>query len=282
MLSRSIPITVVVSTKNEERNLSRCLQPLAQFSEIVVVDSLSEDATPDIARRFGAKVLQFDWNGRYPKKRNWVLLNYSFNTEWVLFLDADEVVSDDFCKAAAAAVQSKRRNGFWLSYTNYFLGKRLRHGVAQRKLALFRIGSGLYEKIDERGWSKLDMEVHEHPIIEGAVGEIGVPIEHSDFRGIDKFLDRHRDYAAWEAQRFLLLERESGPGASTLTDRQRFKYKNIQKWWYPWFYFAYTYIAKRGFLDGAAGFYYAFYKAWYFLTVRLLIAEFSKIGASGR
>jgi glycosyltransferase involved in cell wall biosynthesis len=98
--------------------------PLARFSEVIVVDSASTDATPQVVRHFGAKLLQFEWNGRYPKKRNWVLLNHELSTKWVLFLDADEIV----------------------------------------------------------------------------------------------------------------------------------KYGNIERWWFPWIYFAYTYVAKFGFLDGPAGF----------------------------
>jgi glycosyltransferase involved in cell wall biosynthesis len=268
-----LPVSVVVPVKNEERNLGRCLAALTRFSEVIVVDSGSTDATPQIARNHGATLLQFVWDGAFPKKRNWVLLNHRFATDWVLFLDADEIVSEAFCEEVEQAIRSSQHNGYWLNYSNHFLGRRLKYGVPQKKLALFRVGSGLYERIQEASWSKLDMEVHEHPIIEGPVGEIGATIEHNDFQGLGKFIDRHRDYAIWEANRVLLLRREEILRDDTLTKRQTFKYRNIDRWWFAWFYFAYTYILKRGFLDGVAGFYYAFYKAWYFLSIRLLIAE---------
>jgi glycosyltransferase involved in cell wall biosynthesis len=275
--ARVIPISVVVPVKNEEKNLARCLEQLGRFAEVIVVDSMSVDATLEIVHRFGARVVQFQWDGRYPKKRNWLLINHPPAQPWVLFLDADEVVDERFCDAAAAAVMDARYNGYWLNYTNYFLERKLDHGVPQRKLALFRVGSGLYERIDEVGWSKLDMEIHEHPVIEGPVGEIEAKIEHHDFQGLSKFIDRHRNYAIWEARRYLLLERElrvqKGEKNRKLTSRQRFKYGNLERWWYPWVYFGYTYVMRRGFLDGAAGFYYACYKAWYFTTVRLLIHE---------
>ena len=61
-----------------------------------------------------------------------------------------------------------------------------------------------------------------------------------------------------------------------LTPRQRSKYRNIDKWWFAWAYFAWSYFARRGFADGAAGFSYAFYKLWYFRTIRLLIAELER------
>jgi hypothetical protein len=190
----------------------------------------------------------------------------------VLFLDADEFVYETFCDAVAVAIGTGDANGYWLTYTNYFLGMRLRYGLAQRKLALFRVGRALYEKIEEDGWSRLDMEIHEHPVVTGSVGEIAVPIDHRDDKGVARFLEKHIDYARWEARRFKKLQSE--PDAwHNFTKRQRFKYRHLAKWWYPIFYFVFTYFVKRGFLDGGAGFHYAFYKAWYFHTIRLVIRE---------
>lgn len=268
-----IPLTVVIPVKNEEVNLAKCLRALKRFSHVVVVDSGSTDRTPEIAEDHGAELINFKWDGKYPKKRNWFLQTYAVKTDWVLFLDADEIVNSDFCNEVRDSVLNAAVSGFWLNYTNYFLGKPLRYGLAQRKLALFRVGSGSYERIEEDQWSKLDMEIHEHPIINGTLGEIAAQIDHNDDRGVAKFIERHKDYALWEAKRIIALKVKSGQDAPHLTDRQRFKYRHLTKWWYPGFYFVYTYIIKRGFLDGAAGFYYALYKAWYFLTVRLLVQE---------
>lgn len=268
----TIPVTVAIPVKNEEVNLAACLARLARFAEIVVIDSGSTDRTPEIAASFGARLVEFTWNGRYPKKRNWFLLNDPPTQPWVLFLDADEFVDDAFCDAIAMAIEKEGCNGYWLTYTNHFLGHPLRHGLVQRKLALFRVGRALYEKIEEDGWSRLDMEIHEHPIVEGAVGEIGLPIDHRDDKGLARFLEKHVDYARWEAQRYGKLQGNADAWRH-FTGRQRFKYRHLAKWWYPGFYFLFTYIAKRGFLDGAAGYHYAAYKAWYFRTIRLLINE---------
>ncbi|MCP9234081.1 glycosyltransferase family 2 protein [Mesorhizobium sp. LMG 17147] len=272
MSDSKISITVVVPVKNEETNLGKCLSRLSRFSEVIVVDSSSTDRTPAIANEYGANIVNFNWDGKYPKKRNWLLLNVPLRNEWVLFLDADEFVDAAFCDAVDRATQDPSQCGFWLNYDNFFLGRRLRFGVPQRKLALFRVGKALYEQIDEDHWSGLDMEVHEHPIIDGPVGEIAARIEHNDDRGIIKFVDRHRDYAVWEANRIVRL-RSSGVALNKMTHRQRLKYGNLSKWWYPWAYFVITYFLKFGFLDGSAGFQYAFYKTWYFQTIRLLISE---------
>src|SRR6056297_239695 len=267
-----LPVTVAIPVKNEEANLAACLERLSRFAEIVVIDSGSTDRTREIAEGFGARVVDFTWDGHYPKKRNWFLLNAPPTQPWVLFLDADEFVDAAFCDALSDAVAREDIDGYWLTYTNHFLGRPLRHGLSQRKLALFRVGKALYEKIEEDGWSRLDMEIHEHPIVEGRVEEISVPIDHRDDKGVARFLEKHIDYARWEARRFVALQ-SNADAWTQLTDRQRFKYRHLAKWWYPAFYFLFTYLAKRGFLDGAAGFHYAAYKAWYFRTIRLLIRE---------
>ncbi len=267
-----LPVTVAVPVKNEEANLARCLECLGRFAEIVVIDSESQDRTGEIAREFGARVVNFRWDGRYPKKRNWFLMNEPPTQDWVLFLDADEFLNDAFCDEVADAIKKGDKDAYWLSYDNYFLDKPLRHGIAQRKLALFRTGVALYEKIDEDGWSQLDMEIHEHPIVYGEIGDISATVDHRDYKGLAHFITKHRDYAQWEASRYDLLKRDAA-AMTDLTSRQQFKYRHITKWWFSWFYFGVTYFAKFGILDGSAGFHYAAYKAWYFQTIRLLIKE---------
>ncbi len=270
--SHKINITVAIPVKNEQLNLDRCIQRLKRFREVVVIDSGSTDGTKEIAENHGARVIDFKWNGKFPKKRNWFLLNFSVASDWVLFLDADEFVSDEFCDEIDTATRDGDCNGYWLKYTNYFLGRKMRFGVPQRKLALFKVGSGLYEQIDEHDWSQLDMEIHEHPIIDGKIGQIYASVDHQDMQGISRFVGKHREYALWEARRFAELE-NSPEIWQQFTQRQRFKYRNLDKFWYPWFYFIFSYFVKLGLLDGSVGFHYAFFKTWYFQTIRLLIAD---------
>ncbi len=280
-MNQPIPVSIVIPVRNEEANLDRCLAALKRFDDVIILDSASVDRTCDIALEHGARVLQFLWDGRYPKKRNWFLLNHTPRYPWVLFLDADEFVTEEFCSALLRAIEKTDHVGFWLNYSTYFLGKRLKYGIAQRKLALFRVGAGLYERIDEDRWSNLDMEVHEHPVLSGTVGEIAAPIDHRDDRGIVKFIDRHRDYAQWEARRYHRIHSD-GLTIVSMTRRQKIKYKYIKYWWYPFAYGAAQYILKRGIFDGYAGFSYAFYKIWYFYTVRLLIASMEISHLHGR
>src|SRR3954447_10137763 len=95
-MTSKIPLTIVIPVWNEEANLGACLSHLCEFQEVLVVDSGSTDRTVELASAYGAKVMQFRWEGGFPKKRNWVLQTHEFHTDWVLFLDADEEVTNEF------------------------------------------------------------------------------------------------------------------------------------------------------------------------------------------
>lgn len=278
--SSALPLTIVVPVKNEASNLPACLASLPPVREVLVVDSGSVDRTAEIAREFGARVIDFQWNGRFPKKRNWVLETYAFGSPWVLFLDADERLTPEFNAALSAALARREVAGYWLNYTNWFMGRRLRHGVRQRKLALFRIGAGAYERIEDSNWSALDMEVHEHPQLEGRVEEIPQPIEHNDFRGLHHYLARHNEYSTWEARRYAALAGDP-EALARLTPRQRAKYRNLTRWWFCLAYFLTNYVLRLGMLDGGPGLAHSLLKASYFIEVRLKILELRQQAGAG-
>ena len=300
-----LPVTVVIAVKNEERNLPLCLERLSRFLKIVVIDSGSTDQTQTIAAKFGCEFIPFKWDGHYPKKRNWYLLNHRLDTPWVFFLDADEYVTEAFVNELERAITNTQHSGFWVNYSNYFLGQELKHGVPQLKLPLFKVGAGLYERIDEDAWSSLDMEVHEHPVLQGSVGELKSKIDHNDFKGLHSYIAKHNEYSSWEARRYMKLRNAGvtmgapgaavsthGNGASAPTEKisstnsvirdqhftniQRRKYNNLTRWWLAPAYFLYTFFYKLGFLDGRAGYAFARMKAIYFWQIRLKIAELER------
>lgn len=269
-----LPVTIVIPCKNEALNLPECLRALGDsFHEVVVVDSNSSDDTPGIASRSGAVLLNFCWDGRFPKKRNWVLRNYKFNTTWVLFLDADERVTAAFIADLRRNLADTDKVAFWLRFNNWFLGQPLRYGDPFRKLALFRVGHGEYEQFPEEYWSHLDMEVHEHPILDGPIGVIESALEHRDFHGIEHYRRKHRAYAQWEARRFRWFNTAPKEAWRSLTNRQKFKYRNLDRWWLPWVYWFSCFVVKRGFLDGYAGWRFAIEKLRYFRSIRACILE---------
>jgi glycosyltransferase involved in cell wall biosynthesis len=276
-MTAPLPVTVAIPILNEAHNLAECLARLRRFARVVVIDSGSTDHSQEIAVASGAEWLEFRWNGRFPKKRNWFLRTQSLETPWVLFLDADEFVNDRFCNELSRVLPTTRHAGFWLWYDNWFMGRRLRYGDTNRKLALFRVGAGEYERIDEDHWSPLDMEIHEHPVLKGSTGEIYSRIEHRDNRGLAYWREKHDAYSTWEAKRALLLRGAGKTDAlRQLSRRQRQKYASLGKPWLPYAYFMHAYLIRRGFLDGYPGFAYALEKARYFRDIgsklRALIA----------
>jgi len=273
-MSLKIPVTVVIPVKNEELNIVHCLQRVSGFDQIMVIDSNSTDNTAKIAREHGVEVHQFDWNGQFPKKRNWVLRNLPIKNDWVLFLDADEYMTDEFIIELQQAIKNPDYNGYWIVFVNYFMGRQLKHGDPFKKLPLFKVGTGEYERIQEDSWSHLDMEVHEHPIIEGKVGSFKSTIIHNDYKGLEKYIARHNAYSTWEANRFMTLKKEGFKG---LNKRQKFKYKLMESGFLPMVYFVGSYIIKLGFLDGKEGYFFAKYKANYFLQIQTKINELKKI-----
>jgi glycosyltransferase involved in cell wall biosynthesis len=268
-----IPVTVVIPIRNQASELGRCLEALRNMADVVVVDSGSADGTVNIAQQWGATVLQFNWNGGFPKKRNWVLTTYSFTTDWVLFLDADEVVTPEFVHELSDALTSTRYVGYWVNFTNHFQSRLLRYGVQQRKLALFRVDAGLYERVEDPGWSDLDMEIHEHPVLNGAVGKLRSRIRHEDHSNLFKFIERHNKYSTWEARRYLAYSINSAASHTVRTFRQRIKYALLESPWLSILYFVYTYCLLGGVLDGPAGLHYAIHKAKYFFDISQKIAE---------
>lgn len=269
-----LDLTIALPVRNEERNLPGCLNAIGKglAKKIIIIDSGSTDATQQIAVDFGAEVVNFKWDGKFPKKRNWFLRNHAPDTKWILFLDADEYLTESFKKELRESLTKDDKVGYWLSYTIYFLGKQLKGGYPLRKLALFRIGAGEYERIDEDQWSKLDMEVHEHPILTGEVGVIRNKIDHQDFRGVSHYVIKHNEYASWEAGRF--LKTAGDPEISSKwTWKQKIKYRLMNSVLIGPAYFCGSFFLLGGFRDGARGWAFAVLKMSYFTQVYCKIHE---------
>ena len=266
-------VTIVIPARNEAKNLRRGIPLCSKLGHVLVVDSSSTDETVVVSHELGAEVIKFKWDGQFPKKRNWTLHNYDFQTEWVLFLDADEFVTDAFIAEVKSSISHTSHDGFWLRFDDHFMSRRIRYGVPFRKLALFRVGAGEYERIDEDNWSHLDMEVHEHPVLQGTTGEIQSPIEHNDFRGIKHYITKHNEYSSWEVARYFRLLDEQGAEWDGMTQRQKIKYHNLDKWWWAPAYLIMNFFLRGGFLDGSDGLNFALMKFFYFYQIRLKIIE---------
>ena len=248
---------------------------LADFDEVIVVDSHSTDKTPDIVKSFGYQLVEFDWNGHFPKKRNWTLRNVPIRNEWVFFVDADEYMTPDFMNGLRNAFKDTKDNvGYWIYYTNYFMGRLLKHGDPIHKLALFKKTAGEYERIDaeddDKNWGYAGLELHEQPVLTGgSIGTISGKVDHKENRGLEAYIKKHNEFSTWEAVRFLKNTKEK----KELTFRQKVKYSLMDSWWLSHLYFIYIYLYKLGFMDGHAGYVYAQLKKQYFFNIKAKIDE---------
>ena len=274
MYNTSLDLTIAIPIKNEAKLLQGCLDAIGKdfANKIVIIDSGSTDDSLDIANKNNIEVIQFNWDGQFPKKRNWFLQNYTPQTKWILFLDADEYLTDDFKNEIRLNLKNSNKVGYWLTYSRYFLGKKLKGGYPLLKLALFQVGAGEYEKIEENNWSQFDMEIHEHPILNGSTGKIKSEIDHLDFRSISHYISKHNEYASWEAQRILKSLNDKNISA-TWTWKQKLKYKLMLTPFIGPLYFLGNYFLLAGFRDGSRGFAFSILKAAYFTQVYCKVVE---------
>ena len=144
------PVSVIIPVKNEGNNIQRCLEHLRWAEEIFVVDSQSIDETLKIANDLGVNVVQFRFNGTYPKKKNWALENLPFRNEWVLIVDADEVIPPGLAEEITDALQHPNGfDGYFINRRFFFLGRWLNHCgyYPSLNLRLFKHRLGRYERM---------------------------------------------------------------------------------------------------------------------------------------
>lgn len=284
-----IPVSVVIPALNEEDNLPACLTSVLPAEEIFVVDSQSTDKSAEIAESYGAKVIQFHFNGRWPKKKNWSLENLPFSHEWVLIVDCDERITPELWAEIETAIQNPNYQGYYLNRRVYFLGTWLRHGgrYPDWNLRLFKHEQGRYENLGTEGVPNTgDNEVHEHVILKGQVGYLKQDMIHEDFRDLFHWIERHNRYSNWEARVYYNLlqgQEDTGTiGANLFGDavqRKRF----LKKVWVklpfkPLLRFLLFYIIERGFLDGRAGYIYARLLSQYEYQIGVKLYELRQFG----
>jgi glycosyltransferase involved in cell wall biosynthesis len=262
-----IPVSVVIAARNEAKNLPRCLQALRDAGEIYVIDSQSSDDTVEIARSLGAKVVQFHYQGGWPKKRQWAMETLPLAYDWILLLDADEVLTPELAKEIRSAIQNHAMDGYSIQLRTWFLGRALHHGdVGLWKLALFRRGKGRFEcRLKEQNASMADMEVHEHVVVEGATAKLRNPLTHHNVESLSHYIRKHDEYSNWEAR--VLLQRENDrelPASLFGTQAQRRRWLKLKLFAVPGspvLLFLYRYVLRLGFLDGVPGLIYCGFQA---------------------
>ena len=221
-------ISAAIITKNEERNIGRCLESLGWVDEIVVVDSGSTDRTLEICEKRGCKVIKSEWLGFGPTKQ---LAVDSVSNDWVLSIDADEEVTPELAREIQETLAEEEiRAGYKIRRPSMYLGKWIRHSGwgKQYKPRLFDRKKGRFT----------DTVVHETVRIEGEVGRLRHPLKHYTYPDLATVKSKMESYAEWGVQS---LE-EKGVRPSRLN-----AYTHS-----AWTFFR-TYVICAGFLDGRIG-----------------------------
>ena len=263
-----LPISVIVPVRNEARNLPRCLESLAGFGEIYVIDSQSTDETAEIAGSHGARVVQFDYAGGWPKKRQWAMDTLPLAYDWVLLLDADEIVTPELASEIRRAIQNPDVAGYFIRLQLLFLGSVLRHCDASFwKLSLFRKGRGHFEcRLKDQDASMADIEIHEHVVVDGETEQLQNSLVHHNVDSLSRYIVKHNEYSNWEARVLTRAESDRQEISANLfgnqAQRRRWLKRNLFRLpGSPVLLFLYRYVFRLGFLDGVPGLIYCSFQA---------------------
>ena len=270
------PLSVLIPVRNEAANLTACLTTVAFADEVVVIDSASSDSTVEIARKAGAGVVQFDWNGRFPRKKNWALENVPWRHEWVLIIDADERITPELEREITSAIKRPNVDGFYLNRRFWFLDGWIDHCgyFPSWNLRLFRHRKGRYERMEAFVANNSgDNEVHEHVLLDGQVEYLFSPMEHYAFADIATFVEKHNRYSTWEAavrEQFASGAEghmRASPFGNALERRRWLKRVTLRIPCRPLLRFIYSYLIKQGFRDGRRGWILCRLLGWYELLI---------------
>ena len=252
-------VSVLIPTLNEGSNIADCLASVAWSDDIVVVDSGSRDGTSELARGQGARVVDFQWNGRFPKKKNWAIENVDWKHDWLLILDADERITPELAREIHETAASVDVDGYFINRRFMFMGQWIRHCgyYPSWNLRLFRHRMGRYEKLHSGDTGSGDNEVHEHAVLEGKTAYLKHDMLHFAYPDINTWVEKHNRYSNWEA-RVQIETRSSQPQAEIVG-----QHVSARRWlrdmsrhlpFRPALRFLYSYVLKRGFLDGYPGY----------------------------
>ena len=245
------PVSVLVLTYNEEDNLPRCLDSVAWADDVLVVDSFSTDRTVEIARARGARVLQRAFD-TFAGQRNFGIDQGELRHDWVLHLDADEVVPDALRDELLDVVRTGGKPAYRVASRMMFQGKWLRHAgmypayqvrFGRRDCLRFKqVGHGQRE----------DLPPEE-------VGTLEHDLEHYSFsKGLHEWFAKHNRYSSDEAaealgQRAGAIDWAALAAPDRTRRRRALKALAARMPMRPSLRFVYMYVLRRGFLDGRAG-----------------------------
>ncbi len=243
--------TAILLTFNSEETLGATLSRVRLVSdEIFVVDSFSKDGTAELARSFGAVVVEHEFV-HYGAQRNWAIDNLPISKPWQLHLDADEVMDDQLVSAILALPDHPEHSGYFLPRYLRFLGRVLRHGGMSPTwhLRLFRTGVGRCE----------DRRYDQHFTLAGTTGKLPGSVIDDVRMSLSEWTARHNRWSDGEVAELDSQQigvRVQADAHGNPIERKRFlrqKYNQLPLFVRPFVLFFYRYFVRLGFLDGTEG-----------------------------
>ncbi len=241
-------VTAIIITKNEEKNIETCLRALGFADEILIVDDYSTDKTIVLAEKYGARVVKNKLNS-FSEQRNFGLERVS--NEWVLFVDADEMVSKNLGLEIKEKIDEEKFDGYYIKREDVFLGRKMYYGDLSN-VWLLRLG--------RKSKGKWKGDVHEEWEIKGDTSRLSNPLTHTSHENLKDFIGKINVYSTLRAKEL----KKEGIKSSLLTIIL-----------YPKIKFIYLYILKFGFADGLHGFVHAVLMSIYSFLVRAKLYQLS-------
>ncbi|MBI4009256.1 glycosyltransferase family 2 protein [Candidatus Roizmanbacteria bacterium] len=240
-------ISAIILTKNEEENIGRCLKSVKWCDEIVVIDDYSTDRTLEIARKHKVAIYPRSLNNDFSAQRNFGISKA--NNDWVIFVDADEVVSDALAYEISSAIQLKGEsleelNGFHIRRIDFMWGRELKYGETGnvKLLRLGRKGKGFWKGMAHEKWE-----------IKGPLGKLLNPLQHFPHPTLTEFLKEINFYTDIRA------------GELKIKKTKVFFWSVLI---YPLSKFLLNYFLKKGFMDGTRGLIFAIIMSFHSFLAR--------------
>lgn len=284
MTQKKLPISVIILTYNEEKNIEHCLKSVYEWvDEIFIVDSFSNDETLNIAKRYTDKIYQHPFEN-WSSQRNWAQENLPVKNDWVFHLDADERATPELFKELEKFFSSPDDSidGFMISRRTIFMGRWIKHGghYPAYHTRIFRKGSGRCE----------DRLYDQQFYVKGKVKILNADIIDTITTDIDTWISRHIKWSTQEALEIMKRLNCSDFSGKEYVIKGNIKGNPVEqrRWWKemyyrfppfirPLIYFIYRYIFRLGFLDGKEGLVFHFIQGfWYRFLVDVKIYEMRK------
>jgi glycosyltransferase involved in cell wall biosynthesis len=278
-----LPVTAIIMTYNEERNLRACLESVNEYiDDIIIVDSYSNDKTEEIARDYTDKFYP-NKSINHSKQYLWGIANTDIKNEWVLRLDADERWTEEGFDELRKIIEEDSADGVYVKMKIFFMGRFIKHGAFYPNyfLRVYKRSKGAME----------DRWMDEHIKVDGVTLLSNIDVIESNYdrqENIALWTTKHNGYSTREAVEFLIAKHkihEIDTVANLFgnkTERKRWMKENVYfktpLFVRPFLYFIYRYFFKLGFLDGKEGFiFHTLHAFWYRFLVDTKVYQIEQL-----